>query len=42
MFAGVWHHLKKKNKLRWIDKLLFLMLLQNPALSDDLETERNG
>lgn len=34
-------HLKKKKKPRWIDKVLFLMLLQNPALTGDLERELN-
>lgn len=32
---------KKKKKPRWIDEVLFLMLLQNPALTGDLETELN-
>lgn len=38
-------HFKKKKKKRKPDgfnKVLFLMLLQNPALTGDLETELNG
>lgn len=37
---------KKRSKPRWLDKeffgFFFLVLLQNPALSDDLETKMNG